>query len=375
MHRLFPAVVALLLLVALQPASAAASSTYQAWLDEAFAADGPGATVILTRDGEVVFRGAAGRANLELGVPMQPDHVLRIGSLTKQFTAAAILLLRDRGRLALSDEVARHLPDFPPHGARITIAQLLAHTSGLFNYTDQPGYWRGQLLRTDVSVQQIIGMFADKPPQFAPGSRFSYSNSGYALLGAIIERVSGKPYAEFLRSEIFAPLGLVDTQYGGLQLVLRRASGYQIDADKRYRNALPLSMTHAYAAGALLSTVDDLARWNAALFGGRLLSDESLRLMTTATRLADGSVTEYGFGLYVRERDGLRVIGHSGGIHGFTSSAWWLPEQRLYAAVLTNLEDSGKANELLWRLLRDAATDSSGTRKKIPETPPRHTTR
>ncbi|NNF67273.1 MAG: beta-lactamase family protein [Gammaproteobacteria bacterium] len=347
-----------LLLFLLFPAMPAWSSggIYDSWLDDAFAAEGPGATVILVRDGEVLFRGAAGMANLELAVPMEPDHVLRIGSITKQITAAAILLLQDRGELDVTDDITKYLPDFPTHGERITIAHLLSHTSGIFSFTDIPGYWRGDLIRTDHSVEQMIGLFADQPLQFPPGSDFSYSNSGYTLLGAIIERVSGKSYAEFLRTEMFEPLGIADTQYDGLQVVNRRASGYQHNSDDQYVNALPISMTHAYAAGAILSTVDDLARWNAALFDGRLLSDESLSAMTTANRLTDGTMTEYGYGLYVRERDGYRTIGHTGGIHGFSTSALWLPDECIYAAVLVNLEDSRKANELVWRLVQHAAT-------------------
>ncbi|MBT8103091.1 MAG: beta-lactamase family protein, partial [Gammaproteobacteria bacterium] len=263
--------VTLFLLLLVLPAYSGGEN-YQAWLDEAFPADGPGATVILVRDGDAIFRGAAGMANLELAVPMEPDHVLRIASITKQFTAAAILLLQDRGLLDVADDISQYLPDFPTQGEHITIARLLSHTSGVFSFTDIPGYWHGDLIRTDRSVGEMIELFADQPMRFSPGTDFSYSNSGYTLLGAIIERVSGKTYAEFLRTEVFEPLGMDDTQYGGRHVVERRASGYE-GHENQYFNALPISMTHPHAAGALLSTVDDLARWNTALFGGRLLSD------------------------------------------------------------------------------------------------------
>ena len=348
--------IAILFLLAMLVPACSGASDYAAWLDEAVPADGPGVTALVMRDGEVVFRGAAGMANIELGVSMQPDHVMRIGSITKQFTAAAILLLQDRGKLDVSDEITKYLPDFSTQGESITVDQLLAHTSGIFSFTDIPGYWRGDLIRTDVSVAEMMELFADQPLQFLPGSQFSYSNSGYVLLGAIIERVSGKTYAEFMCSEIFEPLGLVDTRHGGAQLVPRRASGYEIGPDEQVRNALPISMTHPYAAGALLSTVDDLGRWNTALFDGKLLSEEAIRAMTTAAELNDGSSTEYGYGLYVRERDGFRVVSHSGGIHGFSTSAVWLPDERVYAVVLSNLENSNTANNLVWRFARDAAT-------------------
>lgn len=331
------------------------SRNYQAWVSQAFPADGPGGTVILVRNDEVLFHGAAGLANVELGVAMRPDHVLRIGSITKQFTAAAIMLLHDRGQLNVADEISRYLPEFPSHGRGITISHLLAHTSGIYSYTDSPGYWRSDLLRTDVSPDEILQFFAHKPIQFPPGNEFSYSNSGYALLGLIIERVSGIDYEEFLRREIVEPLGLNGTYYGGLHIVPMRASGYHVDRDGKLQNAFPLSMTHAYAAGGLLSTVEDLARWNAALMSGRLLGDESVQAMTTVVRLNDGTENEYGYGFYVRERDGLLTISHPGGIHGFSASAVWLPQKRIYAAVLTNLEDSSKANELVWKLAMDAA--------------------
>lgn len=346
---------ALLIVLALLLPGCSGASDYAAWLDEAVPADEPGITALVMREGEVVFRGAAGLANIELGVPMQPDHVLRIGSITKQFTAAAILLLQERGELNVADDITQYLPDFLTRGERITIEHLLTHTSGLFNYTDLSDYWRGDLIRTDVSVEELIDLFANRPPRFSPGEEFSYSNSGYVLLGAIIERVSGKAYADFMRDEIFTPLGLDDTQYGGPHIVPRRASGYARGRGDEYLNALPISMTHPYATGALVSTVDDLGRWNEALFGGELLSDASVRAMTTVAELDDGSGTEYGYGLYVRMRDGLRVISHSGGIHGFSTSAVWLPDQRVYAVVLSNLENSSTANELVWRLARHAA--------------------
>lgn len=362
-HRLFRRIavfssrfnVVPLLFLLLVPACSGAND-HRSWLEEAVSANGPGVTALVMRDGDVVFRGAAGMANIELDVPMQPGHVLRIGSIAKQFTAAAILLLQERGTLNVTDDITQYLPDFLTRGERITIEHLLTHTSGVFNYTDLPDYWRGDLIRTDISVEALINLFANRPPRFSPGEDFSYSNSGYVLLGAIIERVSGKSYAEFMRTEIFAPLGLKDTYYGGLQIVPRRADGYAGDEDDGYHNALPISMTHPYAAGALLSTVDDLARWNAALFGGRLLSEASVRAMTTPAKLDDGSMTEYGYGLYVREREGFRVISHSGGIHGFSSSAVWLPDERVYAVVLSNLENSSTANELVWRLAKHAAT-------------------
>jgi CubicO group peptidase (beta-lactamase class C family) len=169
----------------------------------AFKPDGPGAAVIVAKDGNVVFRKGYGMANLELGVPVRPEMVFRLGSITKQFTAAAILMLARQGKLSVTDDITRFLPDFPTQGRRITIENLLTHTSGLKDYTSLPG-WSLQW-RKDMSPTDLIAMFRDKPPDFAPGERWSYSNSGYVLLGAIIEKVSGQTYKDFIEKQIFAP--------------------------------------------------------------------------------------------------------------------------------------------------------------------------
>ncbi|MEE4145891.1 MAG: serine hydrolase [Halieaceae bacterium] len=331
-----------------------ASPDYQQWLDEAYPADGPGAAVIVVRDNEVLFRSAAGMADMELGVPLTPANVFRIGSITKQFTAAGILLLEEQGKLSVSDNINKYLPDYPTQGHTIKIENLLSHTSGIFNYTDIPGYFDGAAIRKDVTTEELIAVFANLPMNFAPGEAYSYSNSGYVLLGAIIEKVSGQTYAEFMQTAIFDKLGLKHSYHGGPQIILNRAHGYQGEAGD-YSNAAYLSMTQPHGAGALLSTVDDLAQWSNALFGGELLSKESLKKMTTDFELNNGEHAGYGFGLGVRERFGEREIAHNGGIHGFSTSGIWLPKQKIYAAVLSNHADSGSPDFLAARMAFDAA--------------------
>ena len=198
-------------LLAEQPVAAAAfereASRIDALLRETYPQGQPGAAVIVTKDGETVFRRAYGMANLELGVALQPDMVFRLGSITKQFTAAAILLLEQQGKLSVGDLLSKHLPGYPVHGHPITIEHLLTHTSGIFSYTSIPGYM-ARKVRQDLTTSELVDAFKGQPMSFAPGERWSYSNSGYVLLGAIIERVSEQSYADFVRSHIFEPLSL-----------------------------------------------------------------------------------------------------------------------------------------------------------------------
>ena len=329
----------LLLLVVTATSASADGDTYSDYLNAAYPADGPGAAVIVVKDGEVLFAGARGMADLELGVPLTPDHVFRLGSITKQFTAAAIMLLEERGKLTVGDPITKHLPDYPTNGYEITIEHLLTHTSGIFSYTSIPGYMVGNEIRADLTTEELVDVFDDLEMDFGPGERWSYSNSGYVLLGAIIEKVSGQSYADFIEENIFEPLGMTNSHYGGSQLIPSRASGYQAIEDG-YTNAPFLSMTQPHAAGSLLSTVGDLARWNAGLFGGELLTDESVARMTTEFTLNDGEGTGYGYGLSVREIDGTPVIDHGGGIHGFATYAVWIPGAKTYIALLCNNPDN-----------------------------------
>ena len=302
-------------------------------LASVYPADEPGASAIVVDDGEVVFRGASGMADLELDVPLEPGMVFRLGSITKQFTAAAILMLAEEGQLSVDDPITRFLPSYPTHGHEITVHHLLTHTSGIWSYTQTPDLERTG--RLDVTTEELIDSFDHEAMDFAPGDRFSYNNSGYVLLGAIIETVSGMSYAEFIRTRIFEPLGMSRSYYGGTHLIEDRVSGYHWE-DDAFVNAPYISMSVPHAAGSLLSTVDDMARWNAALFGGELISEASLELMTTEGVLNDGEATGYGYGLGISEFRGTDRVSHSGGINGFITSGLYLPDEGIYVAVLSN---------------------------------------
>lgn len=313
----------------------AAAGQYEKILSNTYKADQPGAAALVARGDEVVFLGAAGMADLELGVPLAADMVFEIGSITKQFTAAAIMLLAEEGKLAVSDPITRHLPSYPSYGNSITIEHLLTHTSGIVSYTGIPGYMAAKV-RNDVTVQELIDVFKDLPVEFAPGERYSYNNSGYILLGAIVEAASGMSYEDFVRKRFFEPLGMRNAYYGCSTCIIpRRASGYDGEPEA-YTNQQYLSFTQPYAAGSLMMTVDDLYRWSRALFGGKVVSAASLKRMTTPYVLKNGDSTSYAYGLAATNIRGRRAIRHGGGIFGFVTNALYLPEEDVFVAVFSN---------------------------------------
>lgn len=307
----------------------------RAYLDATYSPDRPGASVVIAKDGEIIHEAGYGLANVEHGIANNPDTIFRIGSVTKQFTGAAIMLLQQRGELSVNDPIGKYLPDYPTHGHEITIYHLLNHTSGIKSYTGIPGYM-DQGVRPDLTTEELIDVFENLPMEFSPGDSWNYNNSGYVLLGAIIEEVSGQSYADFIAENIAGPLGLDSTLYGGPQIIPNRASGYATDDNGNVVNAGFISMSQPHAAGSLLSTTGDLVKWHKALTGGEFIHDDSYKAMTTPADLNDGGTYPYGFGLGVgllRERE---MIAHGGGIHGFTCYSLWLPDEDIYIAVLAN---------------------------------------
>ena len=312
----------------------AATPSYEAVLRQAIKDGGAGATAIVVKDGRVVYRGARGLANVEKGVPLQPDSVFRLGSVTKQFTSLAIMMLVEQGKVGLQDPIDKYLPGYPMQGHVITVEHLLTHTSGIQSYTDIPG-WMASKVQADLTVQQLVDGFKNEPMQFAPGTRYRYNNSGYVLLGAIIEKVSGQSYASFVAERIFKPLGMAHSYYGTDEpKIPRRADGYT-GGDKPAR---PLSMTQPYSAGSLLSTVDDLALWDAALNTEKLVKRASLERVWTPYKLADGTTNGYGYGWQMATLRGHRTMEHGGGIFGFSTYVLRLPDDRAYVAVLCNTD-------------------------------------
>lgn len=309
----------------------------------AYVDDMPGATFIVVLDGEILYRGAKGMANMELGISLQPDMVFRIGSITKQFTAASILLLEEQGKLSVEDSIDRFLPDFPAAlASTITVEHLLTHTSGIVSYTGIPGYMMSNKIRNELSTGELLEVFQDLEPVAKPGEEWSYNNSGYVLLGAIIEQVSGLSYAEFVQQQIFDKLGMENSHYGSdTRIIPNRVDGYEINGDSM-SNARYVSMSQPHAAGSLLSSVDDLATWDRALFSGKVLSAESFEKMTRGGLLNNGEAHGYGYGFLIREADDRKVVSHGGGIFGFVTSGIHVVNENLFVAVFSNGATSGR---------------------------------
>ena len=292
-------------------------------------------TVLVAQGDRVVLDQGFGFANLEWRVPVAPSTRFRLGSVTKQFTAAVVLRLEEQGRLSVTDAVRMHVADLPDAWASITIEHLLSHTSGIPNYTASPDYMATSIL--PVTTRELVARFRDRPLEFEPGSQFRYSNSGYALLGLLIETVTGRSYAQVVASEIFEPLGMRDSGYDShTDIIERRASGYQ-PGPSGLINAPYLDMSVPHAAGALHSTTRDLLTWQRALHGGKVLSRASLEKMLTP-RLGN-----YGFGITIPAGP-RRVYQHGGGINGFATMLAYYPDTETTVVVLSNVAAPMAAN-------------------------------
>ncbi|HEY0380503.1 MAG TPA: serine hydrolase [Pyrinomonadaceae bacterium] len=305
--------------------------------------------VLVARDGRVLLSKGYGFANAELEVPNMPQTKFRLGSITKQFTAASILLLQERGKLDVQDSVCKYVENCPAAWQPVTIHHLLTHTSGIPSFTGFPDYLKTMALPT--TIPETLARFRDKPLEFKPGEQFSYSNSGYVLLGHLVEKVSGKSYADFLRENVFVPLGMTNTGADVAGQILKgRASGYRVGADG-LSNAPYLDMSIPHGAGALYSTVEDLYLWEQGLFGGKLLAKKSLDAMLTVVK------DYYGYGIGVDTQFKLARIGHSGGINGFNTYMAWFPDERATFIVLSNIENGTPATQIETRLARLALAD------------------
>ncbi|MFG6440583.1 serine hydrolase domain-containing protein [Roseateles sp. LKC17W] len=332
------------------PASPAAMTAYANQLLDAqkIAADGPGVTVLVARSDQLLYKGARGAASIELGVPMQPDQLLRIGSVAKQFAAAALLKQIDDGKARLDDPVAKFLPGYP-NGARITLLQLLNHTSGVKSYTSIPGYM-GNPVRRDLSTAELIQEFKDLPVDFAPGEKWAYNNSGYVLLGAVVEAISGQRWHESVDSLLLKPAGITSVHcQAGDKLFKGMAQGYTQNPQGQVVPAGLLSMTQPHAAGALIANTEGLWRWNRALHGGKLIGKASYERMITPEGPAKPH--HYGFGLAAGRLRDEAMLSHGGGIHGFVSTLNYLPTSQTTVVILHNSDAPGFNLDLVARKL------------------------
>lgn len=318
----------------------AASSEIARRLDSAAVAwlatgGSPSVSIAVLRRTDTLLLRAYGIANLEWDVPATPATVYRVGSVTKQFTAALVMQLVDSGRVRLDDSIGAPLPSLPARWRPVTVRQLLNHTSGIPSYTGSP-IGRRRLVE-DLPPDSIVLATAGDTLDFAPGTRWSYDNTGYLLLGMLLEKVTGKPYETLLEERLFRPAGLVETRYCHTDPVLkRRAAGYYRTTDGVFHNAPWLSMTQPFSAGAICSTARDLARWNRALHGGRVVSAAAYRAMTTPEGGALRAPVRYGYGLIADTLAGTPIVTHGGAIHGFMAANAWFPAESLSVTVLAN---------------------------------------
>lgn len=313
-------------------------------------------SVLVARDGKIIFSKGYGLANVELDVPNTPQTKFRLGSITKQFTATAILLLQERGKLSVSDPICKYIDNCPAAWSEVTVHHLLSHTGGIPNFTSFPDYMPKMMM--PVTTQEMIARFRDKPLDFKPGEKWSYSNSGYFLLGAIIEKVSGESYETFLRKNIFDPLKMTATGYDHFETILKnRATGYSLTMGKMVNSAF-LDMTQPYSAGSLYSTVEDLFAWNEALYSGRVLAAKSFEAMTTPVK------NNYAYGLGVETKGNRKMIAHGGGINGFVTFLARFPEEKLTIVVLRNT-DYGLAGP--GKLAQDLAAIFFGEKYDLPK--------
>ena len=310
----------------------------------------PGISIGVQQDGEIIFAGGFGYADLEHEAPATADTVYRIGSVTKQFTAAAAMLLVEEGKLDLSRDLREYLPDYDTHGFSVPVERLLNHTSGIKGYTEMPEFWERS--RLDLGHEAMLEMFSGPAFEFEPGDRYQYSNSGYYLLGVLIEQLSGMSYTAFLETRLFEPLALGRTHYlRNGPLVPGRAEGYEVGEDEGFVNDEPLSMELPYAAGSLGASVVDLLGWQRALVSGTAVSPASYEAMTARGNLVNGDPVNYGYGLSLSEVHGLAKVSHGGGINGFRAQLALYPEVDLGIAVLIN-SGSGRPGLLENRIAR-----------------------
>ncbi|HTB25795.1 MAG TPA: serine hydrolase domain-containing protein [Puia sp.] len=295
----------------------------------------PGCEVLVAKHSEIIYKKAFGSANLELNVELKPDMVFNLASITKQFTAVAILQLVEQGKISLHDSLQKFIPDFPSKGYTITLENLLTHTSGIRDYM-QIDYPNSNMERLDYRPKQLIDSFKNYALEFEPGTKFSYSNSGYYLLGYIIEKVSSKRYQDYMQDNILKPLGLIHTYFDSAGIIIpERVNGYQKD-DTVYKNEDYWSPTIEYAAGGLISNVDDLFKWQKGLYSYQILKKESLLKAFTSYQLKDGTPTGYGYGWFLKTSNGVKSISHAGGIPGFVTNEIYFPAEDVFIAILCN---------------------------------------
>lgn len=300
----------------------------------------PGLSLAVVMRGEIEKSNGYGLANVETGLPVRPETVFQIQSITKTFTASGVLLLVEEGKLGLDDKLTKHLADLPESWSAVTLRHLLTHTSGIKDFINEPTVD----LRKDLEPRDVIESLRERPLNFPTGEKYAYSNTGYHLLAMVIQKVTGKTWSDFLQERILDSLAMNDTRViSWANVITNRAAGY-LWVDGKLQNGRYIAPTIlGYAGGGFRSTVLDLAKWDAALYSGKLLKRATLEQMWTPARLNNGSESSYGFGWAIGKHRGRRLISHTGShMTGFKTALARFVDDGLTVIVLTNQREANQ---------------------------------
>lgn len=297
--------------------------------------DGPGGVFLISKKGKPIYEKAFGLSNLELNVKLEPNNVFQIGSMTKQFTAVAILLLEQDGKINTADYISKYIPDYP-NGNKISIHNLLTHTSGIKDFTKTKGL--SEIAQKEMTPKMMVDFFKNEPVGFQPGEKFEYNNSGYVVLGYIIELVSGKTYEDFIKLNIFDKIGMSNSYYATDRKVIKnRAYGYH-QKSYGYVNKSVISFSVPYASGSLMSTLEDMLKWQNSLNKNLLLNQKETAKAFTKYKLNNGEEFEYGYGWHLKNINGIPTREHGGSIFGFKSMGVYIPSEDIYVLGFSNCD-------------------------------------
>ncbi len=297
--------------------------------------NGPGGVFMVAKSGKTIYQKAFGKSNLELDIDLTSDNVFQLGSMTKQFTAIAILMLEEQGKLDVADPISKYIPDYPS-GAKITIHHLLTHTSGIKDFTKMKSL--RDISQKEMTPKMMTDFFKNEPVDFMPGEKFEYNNSGYFLLGYIIEIVSGETFENFIKKYIFEKVGMAQSYYASdRQVINKRAYGYQ-KKESGYVNKTIINFSIPFSSGSLMSTADDMLKWQNALNQNLLLSAKSIKKAFNKYKLNNGEEFTYGYGWHIKEIKGTPTREHGGSIFGFKTMAVYIPSEDIYVIGLSNCD-------------------------------------
>ena len=302
----------------------------------------PGLALLVVRDGKIVKQQGYGFANVELQAPVKPETLFQSGSMGKQFTATAVMMLVEEGKISLDDPLTRYFPDAPASWNQVKVRHLLSHTGGFGDYPDKFDF------RKDYSENELLKIVQDIPLAFEPGSKWSYSNLGYLTLGVLIHKVTGQFYGDFLQERIFRPLGMSTTRIiNEADIIPNRSAGYELVKGQLKNQEWVSPTLNTTADGSLYFSIVDLAKWDAALNERKLLKPSSYDVMWTPVKLSDGNPNKdgYGFGWFIHDLHGHRLIEHAGAWQGFTTNISRYVDDNMTVVILTNLA-GGKPEEI-----------------------------